>query len=60
MKETGIYIGGMMVVLAILFTAGYFVSSHVQAIEVVEVEPGVKCAVSSRMWNNSIDCWQVR
>ena len=48
----------MVSVIIIIWGAMYFVSGAVQDIEVVEVEPGVKCAISSRFVNNSIDCWK--
>lgn len=34
------------------------IASVLENIDVVEVEPGIKCAVVSRAFNTSIDCWE--
>lgn len=58
MKEVLYYIGAMLTFFVILWTGMYFASSHIEKIRVVEVEPGVKCAVTARMFNTSLDCWK--
>jgi len=54
-----LYVVTVAAVIGFVWLGTYFISSKVENIKVVEVEPGVHCAVTSRMFNTSIDCWRV-
>lgn len=52
------YVVAMVLMISAIWGLLFLISSRVEDIRVVEVEPGVKCAVTSRMLNTSIDCWR--
>jgi hypothetical protein len=41
-----------------IWVAGTMFANGVSDYEVIQPEPGVKCAVVSRMFNTSVDCWK--
>lgn len=56
-KGVVMYISMMILVVGGMWYGGTFFAASIKDIEVVEVEPGVKCAIVSRMFNTSVDCW---
>ncbi len=45
-------------VVGVVWMMAFLVAPKMENIRVVEVKPGVECAVTSRMFNTSIDCWK--
>ncbi len=60
MRETILYGAVMIAVLLAIWGLGWLVAQRMEVVEVIEPEPGIHCAVVSRMMNTSIDCWQVQ
>jgi hypothetical protein len=58
-EATILYVVSVAAVILVIWTIGWFFARSVEDIKVVKVEPGVHCAVTSRMFNTSIDCWRV-
>lgn len=54
LKYIAVYVG----VFLLIGVGAYVVSEMTEEVTLIEPEPGVKCAIVSRTFNTSIDCWK--
>lgn len=52
------YAGMFVVIIATIWTAGVSFADATSELEVVSPIENVECAVVSRMFNTSVDCWR--
>lgn len=52
------YIGTMIGVVVLMGLFATYVSKLAENVHVVSPAPGISCAIVSRTFNTSIDCWK--
>lgn len=61
MKEWGLIIGAVVLVLLVVFGVSYgmrIMNNKATPVRVTEVEPGVRCATMVTTDGAAIDCWK--
>lgn len=59
MKEILIYIATMMAVVLVIWVGGKYFAKAVSDYETITPRDGIECVVVSRMFNTSVDCYEV-
>lgn len=52
------YIGIYGSMILLVWFGAYKISAMTEEVSIIEPEIGIKCAVVSRTFNTSIDCWK--
>ncbi len=60
MKETISWAVSVLVITSVIWVMGKLFADSVSDYEVIAPKMNVECVVVSRMFNTSVDCWEVK